>query len=95
MKIEALQVMKIRQLFGGMLLQGPEDWPIKHVVDYTRHELTLTNTMLFVRRSDTINWQELKAKVPVVIISDKPEHELKPAYAQITVIKVCRVCRHK
>lgn len=88
MKIEALQVMKIRQLFGGMLLQGSEDWPIKHVVDYTRHELTSTNTMLFVRRSDTINWQELKAKVPVVIISDKPEHELKPAYAQITVIKV-------
>lgn len=91
MAIQALEVKMIRQLLGGILLHGSEDWSVSQVIDYTRHELTTTNTLLFVRRSDTIDWKELQEKAPVVIISDKKELELKPEYPQITVIKVLSV----
>ena len=61
---------------------------MRHVIDYKRHELTNKNTLLFVRRSETIDWKELHDKAPIVIVSDKPDSELKPEFPQITVIKV-------
>ena len=78
----------IRNVLDGVLLHGSENWSVKHVIDYKKHELTAKNTLLFVYRNDTIDWQEFKDKLPLVIFSDKPEHELKPPFSQITVIKV-------
>jgi UDP-N-acetylmuramoyl-tripeptide--D-alanyl-D-alanine ligase len=86
--IQPIKVKTIRHVLNGVLLHGSEDWSVKHVIDYKRHELTAKNTLLFVRRSDTIDWQEFKDKLPLVIISDKPDHELTPVFPQITVIKV-------
>lgn len=88
MEIQPLQVKTIRHVLDGILLHGSEDWTVKHVIDYKRHDLTNTNTLLFVRRSDTIDWKELRNKAPIVIISDKKDLELKPEFPQITVIKV-------
>ncbi|WP_234417225.1 UDP-N-acetylmuramoyl-tripeptide--D-alanyl-D-alanine ligase [Lysinibacillus sp. 2017] len=86
--IQPIKVATIRQVLRGVLLHGSEDWAVKQVIDYNRHELTAPNTLLFVRRSDTIDWNELQKKAPIVIISDKTELELKPPFPEITVIKV-------
>lgn len=78
----------IRQILKGELLSGAENWYVKHVIYYNRHDLVAPNTLLFVSKSDKINWNELNVKAPVVIISDKQEDELRHALPQTTVIQV-------
>ena len=61
---------------------------MEHVIYYKRHDLTAPNTLLFVSRSDVIDWKELNVKAPTVIITDKSVSELEPALPQTTVIHV-------
>ncbi|MER1987567.1 MAG: UDP-N-acetylmuramoyl-tripeptide--D-alanyl-D-alanine ligase [Solibacillus sp.] len=78
----------IRQVVKGVLIRGSEDVVITHAIDYKRHELTKPNTLVFVRRSEVIDWQELQAKAPVVVLTDKPEQELMQAPIGVSVYKV-------
>ncbi|MFF5996849.1 UDP-N-acetylmuramoyl-tripeptide--D-alanyl-D-alanine ligase [Lysinibacillus sp. KU-BSD001] len=86
--MQALQVKSIRQLLGGELLNGKENWYVQHAIYYKRHDLVATHTLLFVSKSDTIDWKDLDRKAPAVIISDKPATELAQALPQTTVIQV-------
>lgn len=89
--IQALHVKSIRQLLGGQLLAGSESWYVQHVIYYKRHDLIAPHTLLFVNKSDKIDWRQLDRKAPTVIISDKPIDELAKALPNTTVIRVTSV----
>lgn len=78
----------IRELLQGELISGSENWQVKDAIYYKRHDLTEQHTLLFVSRSDSVNWQEINQKGPSLVISDKPLSELKNALSNTTVIKV-------
>ena len=78
----------IRKLLQGELLSGSEHWSVKHAIYYNRHELTQNHTLMFVSKSDQINWQEIDRKGPSLVISDKTSEELKNALKNTTVIRV-------
>lgn len=86
--MQAVASKTIRQLVEGVLVAGSDDVVIKHAIDYKRHDLTKTHTLIFVRRNEVIDWEELQQKAPVVLLTDKPEHELTQAPTGISVIKV-------
>lgn len=86
--MQPLLVKDIRKLLQGELISGQELWKVNEAIYYKRHELTKKNTLLFVSRGDTVNWQEIKTFAPALVISDLPISELKKALPDTTVIKV-------
>lgn len=64
------------------------DWHVRHAIYYERHDLTHSNTLIFVNKNDSINWQAINNKGPSLVISDKPINELKNALGNTTVIRV-------
>ncbi|QDQ02573.1 UDP-N-acetylmuramoyl-tripeptide--D-alanyl-D-alanine ligase [Lysinibacillus fusiformis] len=86
--MQNIRVKDIRILLQGELLNGSEQWLVKHAIYYNRHDLTHSNTLIFVNRSDAVNWKEIDKKGPSLVISDKPSTELKNALANTTVIQV-------
>lgn len=86
--MRAIQVKVIRAIVGGKLIKGTEDGSIKQVIDYERHELRKKQTLVFIRKGQTIDWQALARYTPLVVISDKPEQELLQARPDITAIQV-------
>ncbi len=78
----------IRKLLQGELISGSENWKVMNAIYYHRHDLTLKNTLMFVSRSDSVDWNEINRKGPSLVISDKPSAELKKALPNTTVIKV-------
>lgn len=86
--MKSLQVKEIRGLIQGELISGSELWYVRNAIYYKRHELTTRNTLMFVSRSDSINWQEIDNKGPSLVITDKPKEEMKGAMSNTTVIKV-------
>lgn len=86
--MQPLLVKDIRNLLQGELISGSEQWKVREAIYYNRHDLTKKYTLMFVSRSDTINWNEINNKGPSLVISDKPSVELKKALANTTVIKV-------
>lgn len=86
--MKPLRVKEIRNLLQGELISGNELWNVNNAIYYNRHDLTKSNTLMFVSRSDAINWHEINNKGPSLVISDKPSSELKNALPNTTVIKV-------
>jgi len=86
--LQPLLVKEIRGLLKGKLISGSEDWRVRDAIYYNRHDLTNRHTLLFVSRNDTINWDFINKKGPVLVISDQPTSELKKALSNTTVIKV-------
>ncbi|MCL1694454.1 UDP-N-acetylmuramoyl-tripeptide--D-alanyl-D-alanine ligase [Lysinibacillus sp. BPa_S21] len=86
--MQHISVSDIRKLLQGELLSGSEHWSVKHAIYYNRHELTQHHTLMFVSKSDQINWQEIDRKGPSLVISDKSSEELKNALKNTTVIRV-------
>ncbi len=86
--LQNIRVKDIRTLLQGELLNGSEQWLVKHAIYYNRHDLTHSNTLMFVNRSDAVNWNEIDNKGPSLVISDKSSTELKNALTNTTVIKV-------
>ncbi|ETI66192.1 Mur ligase family protein [Neobacillus vireti] len=86
--MQPLLVKDIRQLLKGKLVSGLENWKVRDVIYYNRHEHTKRYTLMFVSRDDTINWTAINNKGPSLVISDKPESELKMALPNTSVIKV-------
>ena len=70
--MKPLLVKDIRTLLGGKLITGKENWKVQDAIYYKRHELKNQNTMLFVSRSDAVNWPEIDRKGPSFVITDKP-----------------------
>ncbi|MGE7090462.1 UDP-N-acetylmuramoyl-tripeptide--D-alanyl-D-alanine ligase [Lysinibacillus sp. NPDC048646] len=86
--MQNIRVKEIRTLLQGELLNGSEDWLVKHAIYYNRHDLTHSNTLIFVNRNDAVNWNEIDNKGPSLVISDKSSTELKNALTNTTVIQV-------
>ena len=86
--MKPLRVKEIRNLLQGELISGSELWNVRNAIYYNRHDLTKRNSLMFVSRSDSINWHEINNKGPSLVISDKPSSELKNALSDTTVIKV-------
>ena len=86
--LKPLRVKEIRNLLQGELISGYELWNVSNAIYYNRHELTKRNSLMFVSRSDSINWHEINNKGPSLVISDKPSSELKNALSDTTVIRV-------
>lgn len=86
--MKPIQVKDIRKLLQGELISGSELWNVRNAIYYNRHGLTKRNTLMFVSRSDSVNWHEINTKGPSLVISDKPSSELKNALSDTTVIKV-------
>jgi UDP-N-acetylmuramoyl-tripeptide--D-alanyl-D-alanine ligase len=86
--LKPLLVRDIRKLLQGELIGGSENWKVRDAIYYNRHDLTEQHTLMFVSRSDSVNWNEINHKGPSLVISDKPVSELKKALAKTTVIKV-------
>ncbi|MGE8205245.1 Mur ligase family protein [Heyndrickxia sp. NPDC080065] len=86
--MQPLLVRDIRKLLQGELICGSELWKVREAIYYHRHDLTKKHTLMFVSRSDSINWNEINKKGPSLVISDKPHSELNKALPNTTVIKV-------
>ena len=86
--MQPLLVKDIRQLLQGKLVKGSENWKVRDAIYYNRHEHMKRNTLMFVGRDNTINWNAINKKWPTLVISDKPESELKMALPNTTVMKV-------
>lgn len=86
--LKPLRVKDILNLLQGELVTGSELWYVKDAIYYNRHNLTKRNSLMFVSRSDSVNWSEINNKGPSLVISDKPTTELKKAMPDTTVIKV-------
>ncbi|MDQ0215849.1 UDP-N-acetylmuramoyl-tripeptide--D-alanyl-D-alanine ligase [Oikeobacillus pervagus] len=86
--MQPILVKEIQKLLQGKLICGLETWKVRDVIYYNRHELKKRHTLIFVNRSDTINWQEINKKGPVLVLSDQPTEELKKALSNTTVIQV-------
>ncbi|MEK4229086.1 UDP-N-acetylmuramoyl-tripeptide--D-alanyl-D-alanine ligase [Solibacillus sp. FSL H8-0538] len=86
--MKQLLVKDIQKLLQGELLNGSVDWHVRHAIYYERHDLTHSNTLIFVNKNDSINWQAINNKGPSLVISDKPINELKNALGNTTVIRV-------
>ncbi|QPQ36112.1 MULTISPECIES: UDP-N-acetylmuramoyl-tripeptide--D-alanyl-D-alanine ligase [unclassified Lysinibacillus] len=86
--MQNISVTVIRKLLQGVLVSGSEQWFVKHAIYYNRHDLTQKNTLMFINKSESINWKEIDHKGPSLVISDKPLSELKNALANTTVIQV-------
>ncbi len=86
--MQPLLVKNIRILLKGDLISGSENWKVQEAIYYNRHDLTRRNTLMFVSRDDTLNWNDINNKGPVLVITDKPASELKMALPNTTVIKV-------
>ncbi len=86
--LQNISVKDIRNLLQAELLNGSEKWFVQHAIYYHRHDLTQSNTLMFVNKSDAINWKEIDKKGPSLVISDKTSSELKNALANTTVLQV-------
>ena len=86
-----MYVKNIQKILRGELVNGSVDWHVKHAIYYDRHDLIHPNTLIFVNKSDLINWRLINNKGPSLVISDKPTSELKQVLSNTTVIKVKNV----
>lgn len=75
-------------MLGGQLVHGAEDWYVKQVMNYDPQQLIAPNTMLFVRKSDEVNWKELNKIKHLLIVCDATEKLQNRAATSITIIYV-------
>ncbi|MDN4607594.1 UDP-N-acetylmuramoyl-tripeptide--D-alanyl-D-alanine ligase [Sporosarcina highlanderae] len=83
-----LVVSVIRKVMEGRIITGSDDWEVKDVIYYNRHEHANRNTLLFVSRADEINWDSISKLGPSLIITDKDVNEVNSVFPNITVIHV-------
>lgn len=86
--MQPLLVKDIRTLLQGKLISGSENWKVRDAIYYNRHDLKNRCSLMFVSRDDRINWNQINKMGPSLVISDKPENELKMAMPETTVIRV-------
>ncbi|XRD26454.1 hypothetical protein AABM34_09075 [Lysinibacillus fusiformis] len=60
--MQSISVQKIRSVLQGKIIHGSDQWSVKHAIYYNRHDLIHNHTLMFVSRSDKINWQEIDRK---------------------------------
>ncbi|MDW0115470.1 UDP-N-acetylmuramoyl-tripeptide--D-alanyl-D-alanine ligase [Sporosarcina thermotolerans] len=82
-----LVVSEILKVLKGRIITGAVDWEVKDVIYYKRHEHVNRNTLLFVSRSDEINWAMMNKKGPSLIVTDKVV-KLTGVYPNVTVMQV-------
>lgn len=75
-------------MLGGQLISGTETGIVKQVMYYDSQALIAPNTLVFVRKSEEVNWGALKANKQTVLVLDKPIEQLKDAPTHITIIHV-------
>lgn len=80
-------VSEILKVLKGRIITGAVDWEVKDVIYYKRHEHVNRNTLLFVSRSDEINWDMMNKKGPSLIVTDKMV-KLTGVYSNVTVMQV-------
>jgi UDP-N-acetylmuramoyl-tripeptide--D-alanyl-D-alanine ligase len=86
--VESILVKDLRTLLEGDLVCGTEDWYVKEAIVYKRHKLDRPNTVIFLNKKELIFWGHLESLNPCVVITDKPEEELRKVRKNTTVIRV-------
>lgn len=86
--MEPLLVNDIRKLVEGDLFCGNENWYLKDAIVYKRHKLEMPYTLIFLNKKEPIYWGHLETVSPCVVITDKPEEELRHVREHTTVIRV-------
>lgn len=86
--MKPLDVRTIKRLLKAELIYGPVNWKVHHVIYYKRHDLTRTHTMMFIHRNETVNWNEIRSKAPILLITDKPADQMKKDIQGVTVLQV-------
>ncbi|MBS4172207.1 UDP-N-acetylmuramoyl-tripeptide--D-alanyl-D-alanine ligase [Bacillus sp. FJAT-49736] len=86
--MQPIPVNEIRRLLHGDLIRGSEHWKVRNAIYYNRQDLTMQNTLMFVSRSNVVNWNEIDKMGPSLVVTDLPHEELKKALSNTTVIKV-------
>ena len=79
--MKPLLVKDIRKLLQGELISGSENWKVRDAIYYKRHDLTKRHTLMFVSRSDSVNWNEINNKGPSLVISDQPTIRTEKGFA--------------
>lgn len=86
--MKKMTVRAIRKLLDGKILSGKENWYVTDAIYYKRHEHVKRHSLLFMSRTDTADWKAIDLKGPTLVITDKPEDELRAALSNTTVLKV-------
>lgn len=82
---------QICRIVQGKFIKGEPYLKIIAAAEYNRHKIRTRKTLIFITKRQTINWDELHAVAPCVIVTDKKEQELKAAGEKITVIRVKKI----
>ncbi|WOV89026.1 UDP-N-acetylmuramoyl-tripeptide--D-alanyl-D-alanine ligase [Sporosarcina oncorhynchi] len=86
--MKKLTVRSIRMLLDGKIISGRENWYVTDAIYYKRHEHVKSHTLLFMSRADSADWKAIDLNGPALVITDKPDSELKAALPNTTVMKV-------
>lgn len=84
----ALSVKDLQALLGGQVLQGATNFSVKQALHYTQLDSVKRYALIFLRKSESVDWKRLEQHTPLLIVSDKAEEELRKAPASITVLQV-------
>ncbi|WP_107839557.1 Mur ligase family protein [Metasolibacillus meyeri] len=84
----ALSVKDLQALLGGQILQGAANFSVKQALHYTQLDSIKRYALIFLRKSETVDWKRLAQHAPILIVSDKAEEELRKAPASITILQV-------
>ncbi|WP_336823959.1 UDP-N-acetylmuramoyl-tripeptide--D-alanyl-D-alanine ligase [Sporosarcina sp. USHLN248] len=85
--MKSIVVSEIRKLLGGQIIIGKEDWEVQDAIYYKRHDHKRRNSLLFVNRTDPIDWKAIDQKGPSLVVTDKKEIDL-PRLNKTTVLQV-------
>ncbi|GKV57541.1 UDP-N-acetylmuramoyl-tripeptide--D-alanyl-D-alanine ligase [Sporosarcina sp. NCCP-2222] len=86
--MKPLHVQAIKELLQGELIYGAVNWRVHHAIYYKRQVLSRTHTLMFIHRTETIDWDEIESKKPALLVTDKPVDEIQIDLPDITIIKV-------
>ncbi|WP_042473428.1 UDP-N-acetylmuramoyl-tripeptide--D-alanyl-D-alanine ligase [Bacillus ndiopicus] len=84
----ALPVKDLQALFNGQFIQGATNFSVKQALHYQQLDSVRRYALVFLRKSEEVDWKRLAQLTPLVIVSDKAEEELRKAPASITILHV-------
>ena len=86
--MEPLHVSNIRKLIEGELFCGTEELYIRDAIVYKSHKLVRKQTLIFLKKRESMHWGHLEKFSPCIVITDKSEEELRHVKDHTTVIRV-------
>ena len=86
--MKPLHVSNIRKLVEGELFCGTEEWYIRDAIVYKSHKLVRKQTLIFLKKRESMHWGHLEKFSPCIVITDKSEEELRHVKDHTTVIRV-------